>query len=192
MDVKNVAEAQCLRRLYSDTRQSLPGMIQTLPAPEPLLFIGKLLINGTWKDSSSGERFNVENPDTGAIIGSCPEGCAGDVEEAIAAASAALPSWRGRSGRQRSRIIRRLFELVLESKDDLARIISLENGKSSPDAMGEVMFTASFFEWYAEEAARIYGDVIPHSAPDTNVVVAREAIGVCGLITPFVFFPSFF
>lgn len=95
-----------------------------------------------------------------------------------------MPAWRTRTGRERSRILRRWYELVLENKEDLAKLISWENGKAQADAMGEVQFAASFLEWFAEEAARVYGDVIPHSTPGYRVIVSKEPVGVCGLITP--------
>lgn len=103
---------------------------------------------------------------------------------AIQAASAALPVWRSATGRDRSRILRHWYELVLENKDDLATLITLENGKSKADAAGEVLFAASFIEWFAEEAPRIYGDVISHSQSSFRVSTLKEPIGVCGLITP--------
>ena len=95
-----------------------------------------------------------------------------------------FPGWRNRTGRERSRILRRWYDLLLQHREDLATIISWENGKSKSDASGEVLFAASFLEWYSEEAARVYGDVIPHSAPGFRVSVTREPVGVCGLITP--------
>lgn len=124
------------------------------------------------------------DPATGALIGSCPESTAKDAEEAIRAAAIALPLWRSRTGRERARILRRWYDLVMENKDDLATIITWENGKAKPDAVGEVVFAASFLEWYAEEAARIYGDIIPHSNGSFRTSVLKEPVGVCGLITP--------
>ncbi|RAL02634.1 NAD-dependent succinate-semialdehyde dehydrogenase [Aspergillus ibericus CBS 121593] len=159
----------------------------TLSLNDPSLLVGKNYINGQWVEAASGKRFNVTDPATGNLIGSCPESGSVDAEKAIQVAAAALPSWRSRTGRNRSRILRRWFELVLENKDDLARLITLENGKAKSDATGEVLFAASFLEWFAEEAARIYGDVIPHSQPGFRVSVLKEPIGVCGLITPWNF-----
>jgi succinate-semialdehyde dehydrogenase / glutarate-semialdehyde dehydrogenase len=104
---------------------------------------------------------------------------------AITAAAQALPAWRSRSGRERSRILRSWYDLVIANSDDLATLISWENGKAQADAMGEVMFAASFLEWFAEEAARTYGDTIPHSSSNFRVSVVKEPVGVCGLITPY-------
>lgn len=95
-----------------------------------------------------------------------------------------MPGWRNRSGRERSRILRRWYDLIMENREDLATLISWENGKAKADAAGEVVFASSFLEWFSEEAARIYGDVIPHSAPGFRVSVIKEPVGVCGLITP--------
>lgn len=124
------------------------------------------------------------DPATGALIGSCPESVPEDAEVAIRAAAAALPAWRSRSGRERSRVLRRFHDLVVENREDLARLITWENGKARPDAVGEVAFAASFLEWFSEEASRVYGDVIPHSAQGFRTSVIKEPIGVCGLITP--------
>ncbi|KAJ4256011.1 hypothetical protein NW762_009085 [Fusarium torreyae] len=148
-----------------------------------------------------GKRFNVtgmltrplafyEHPASGALIGSCPESVAGDAHKAILTADAAFPEWRSRTGRGRSRILRRWYELLIENKEDLATLIIWENGKALPDAAGEVLFAGSFLEWFAEEAARIYGDVIPYSAPGFRVQTIKEPVGVIGLITPYVHPPN--
>ncbi|KAI1017936.1 hypothetical protein LB504_003915 [Fusarium proliferatum] len=154
---------------------------------DPSLFIQKNFINNEWVDSISGKTFKVYDPATGSTIGSCPESNPEDAESAIQAASAALPVWKSATGRDRSRILRQWYELVLENKDDLATLITLENGKSKADAAGEVLFAASFIEWFAEEAPRIYGDVISHSQSSFRVSTLKEPIGVCGLITPWNF-----
>ncbi|KAG4274765.1 succinate-semialdehyde dehydrogenase [Fusarium proliferatum] len=154
---------------------------------DPSLLIQKNFINNEWVDSISGKTFKVYDPATGSTIGSCPESTPEDAERAIRAASAALPVWRSATGRNRSRILRHWYELVLENKDDLATLITLENGKSKADAAGEVLFAASFIEWFAEEAPRIYGDVISHSQSSFRVSTLKEPIGVCGLITPWNF-----
>ncbi|KAH6973724.1 aldehyde dehydrogenase domain-containing protein [Ilyonectria sp. MPI-CAGE-AT-0026] len=151
------------------------------------LFVGKNWLDNQWVESESGKRFDVTDPATGALIGSCPESTAKDAEKAIRAAAIALPLWRSRTGRERARILRRWYDLVMENKDDLATIITWENGKAKPDAVGEVVFAASFLEWYAEEAARIYGDIIPHSNGSFRTSVLKEPVGVCGLITPWNF-----
>ncbi|KAF4473044.1 Aldehyde dehydrogenase C-terminal [Fusarium albosuccineum] len=151
------------------------------------LFVGKNYVDGQWIESVSGKRFDVHDPATGALIGSCPESVPEDVDKAVQVAAAALPAWRSLTGRNRSRILRRWYELVIENKDDLATLITWENGKAGPDAHGEVLFAASFLEWFAEEAPRVYGDIIPHSTPGFRVSVLKEPVGVVGLITPWNF-----
>ncbi|KAL4935561.1 Aldehyde/histidinol dehydrogenase [Aspergillus oleicola] len=158
-----------------------PSTVQLI---NPALLIGQNYINGEWVEAESGKRFNVTDPATGNVIGSCPESDSKDAQRAIDTAVAALPAWRSRAGRNRGRILRRWCELILKNQEDLATLITLESGKAKPDAAGEVLFAASSLEWFAEEAARIYGDVIPHTQPGFRVSVLKEPIGACGLITP--------
>ncbi|KAL1869045.1 hypothetical protein Plec18167_008048 [Paecilomyces lecythidis] len=154
---------------------------------DPSLFVEKSYINGQWVSSKSSKTFQVSDPASEEIIGACPESTVEDLHDAIQAANNASPIWRSMSGRQRGRILRRFFELLIENKEDLAKIITAENGKAAGDAIGEVLFSASFFEWFSEEAPRIYGDVIPHSNPNSRIQVIKEPVGVCGLITPWNF-----
>ncbi|KAK1532178.1 NAD-dependent aldehyde dehydrogenase [Colletotrichum costaricense] len=154
---------------------------------DPSLFVEKSYINGQWTSSDSGKTFQVTNPATEELIGTCPESTIGDLNNAIDAAAKAFPEWKALSGRQRSRIIGRIFDLLVDNQADLGKIITAENGKAKADAEGEVMFGASFFEWYGEEAARIYGDIIPHSNPNYRTRVIKEPVGVCGLIVPWNF-----
>ncbi|RAH40161.1 NAD-dependent succinate-semialdehyde dehydrogenase [Aspergillus brunneoviolaceus CBS 621.78] len=151
------------------------------------LFVDKCYINGAWVPSQSGQTFPVTNPADETTLGSCPESTLRDIQTAIAAAAAAFPAWRSQSGRQRGRILRKLYDLLVANQRDIGRIITAENGKVRGDAEGEVLFAASFFEWFGEEAARIYGDVIPHSHPASRVQVLKEPVGVCGLIVPWNF-----
>ncbi|GKZ67837.1 succinate-semialdehyde dehydrogenase, mitochondrial [Aspergillus niger] len=154
---------------------------------DPSLFIEKSYIDGQWVSSKSNATFKVYNPATEEFIGTCPESNTDDINAGIQAAAKAFPSWRAQSGRQRGRILRRLFELLVENKEDIGKIITAENGKAKCDAEGEALFSAGFFEWFSEEAPRIYGDVIPHSNPSCRTQVLKEPIGVCGLITPWNF-----
>lgn len=154
---------------------------------DPSLFIERSYIDGQWVSSSSNKTFNVTNPASDELIGTCPESTTDDLENAIQAASRALPSWRSLSGRERGRILRRFFDLLVENKEDLAKIVTAENGKARADAQGEVLFSASFFEWFSEEAPRIYGDIVPHSNANSRIHIIKEPIGVCGLITPWNF-----
>lgn len=137
--------------------------------------------------SKSGKVFEIRNPASDEVIGTCPESTTDDLAIAIKAASNAFAPCRSLSGRQRGRILRKLFDLLVENKQDLARIILAENGKAKDDAEGEVIFSSGFFEWFGEEAARVYGDVVRHSNPTSRTHVIKEPIGVCGLITPWNF-----
>ncbi|KAJ9606507.1 hypothetical protein H2200_009468 [Cladophialophora chaetospira] len=157
---------------------------------DPTLFIEKTYINSQWTSAKSGQTFKVTNKATEEVIGSVPESGLDEVNAAIQAAHEAFDSWKRLSGRQRGRILRKLSELLVENKEDLAGIITAENGKARADAEGEVLtysLSAAFFEWYSEEAARIYGDVIPHSTPNARIRTIKEPIGVCGFITPWNF-----
>ena len=151
------------------------------------LFVEKSYIDGQWVSSKSNKTFNVSNPATEAHIGTCPESNTDDIDAAVQAAAKAFPNWRSQSGRQRGRILHRLFDLIVENKEDIGKIITAENGKATPDAQGEALFAAGFFEWFSEEAPRIYGDVVPHSNPAARTQILKEPIGVCGLITPWNF-----
>jgi succinate-semialdehyde dehydrogenase/glutarate-semialdehyde dehydrogenase len=159
----------------------------TLSLKDPSLFIGSSYINGTWTPSESTKTFTITNPATEEPLGTCPESTVTDLNTAITSAAAAFPPWRSLPGRTRARYLRKISDLLLENKADLGRIITAENGKVKADAEGEVVFSASFFEWFAEEAPRIYGDVIPHSNPSSRTHVTREPVGVCGLILPWNF-----
>lgn len=161
------------------------SIAQTLS--DPGLFVERSYIDGQWVHSKSGKVFEIRNPASDEVIGTCPESTTDDLAIAIKAASNAFAPWRSLPGRQRGRILRKLFDLLVENKQDLAKIILAENGKAKDDAEGEVLFSSSFFEWFGEEAARVYGDVVPHSNPTSRTHVIKEPIGVCGLITPWNF-----
>ncbi|OAR01678.1 hypothetical protein LLEC1_02197 [Akanthomyces lecanii] len=154
---------------------------------DPSLLIQCNYIDGKWASSQSGATFDVANPADNEVIGAAPESAEEDLHGAIQAASRAFPLWKALSGRQRGRILSKVFQLLLENKQDLGKIILAENGKARGDAEGEVVFAASFFEWFAEEAARTYGSVVPHSNPTFRTQVVKEPVGVCGLITPWNF-----
>ena len=108
-----------------------------------------------------------------------------DAEIAIQAAAAALPSFRKTTGRERARMLRKWYQLMMDNADDLAKLITWENGKPTADAKGEAIYAANFFEWFAEEAPRVYGDTIQASVPGNRVFTIKEPVGVCGLITPY-------
>ncbi|KAK2609152.1 hypothetical protein QQS21_002234 [Conoideocrella luteorostrata] len=154
---------------------------------DPNLFIGKSYINGQWTASKSGKTFDVTNPADESHIGTAPESTVEDLDDAIQAAATAFPAWRSLPGRQRARTLYKVFNLIVQNKEDIGKIITAENGKAKGDAEGEALFAASFFEWFAEEASRIYGNVVPHSSASSRTRIVKEPIGVCGLITPWNF-----
>lgn len=130
--------------------------------------------------------MNVD-PASGKLIGTCPEFDGSDTEKAIQAASEAFSTFRTTLGRERSRMLRRWHQLMVDNAEDLATLITWENGKPLADAKGEVNYAASFFEWFSEEAPRIYGDTIPASVPGNRIMTLKQPVGVCGLITPWNF-----
>lgn len=140
-------------------------------------------INGVWAPAASGQTFAVLDPGNGEIIGHVPDSGADDTIAAIAAAEKALPAWRARPAAARAQLLRRLFERMMDNVEPLARLLSRENGKPLAEARGEVRYGASFIEWFAAEARRVYGDQIPASTPDKRLQVSYEPVGVCALIT---------
>lgn len=144
-------------------------------------------VNGQWVGAASGKTFEVIDPSSGLPIGTAPEFDTSDTEKAIAAAATAFPSFRLKTGRERSKLLRKWYDLAMENAEDLATLITWENGKPLADAKGEVTYAANFFEWFSEEAPRIYGDTIPASIVGNRVVTVKEPVGVCGLITPYVY-----
>jgi len=151
------------------------------------LFHEKCYVDGSWDDADNGNTIVVSNPATGEALGTIPKMGAVETERAIVAADAALPAWRARSAKERSVILRKWYDLMLENQEDLATLMTLEQGKPLPEAMGEVLYSASFIEWFAEEGKRIYGDTIPSPNGDWRIVVTKEPIGVCAAITPWNF-----
>lgn len=146
---------------------------------DPSLFVEKSYINGQW--TSSASTFSITNPATEKHIATCPESTPEDLSNAIQAASTAFLTWRTIPGRQLGQIPRRLSDLLVKNKSDLGKIITAENGKAKADTEGEALFSASFFEWLAEEAPRVYGDIIPHSSATSRTHVLKEPVGVWGL-----------
>ncbi|WP_435607428.1 NAD-dependent succinate-semialdehyde dehydrogenase [Pseudomonas knackmussii] len=142
-------------------------------------------IDGQWQ--SGGPAYTVRNPASGEVIAEVPRGGAEETNAAIAAAERALPAWRGLLAKERSVRLRRWAELMLANQDELAQLLSREQGKPLAEAKGEVVYAASFLEWFAEEAKRIYGDVIPSHKGDARILVTKQAIGVVAAITPWNF-----
>jgi succinate-semialdehyde dehydrogenase/glutarate-semialdehyde dehydrogenase len=145
------------------------------------------LIDGTWTSADSGEFAEVRNPATGAVVGQVPVMAADETRRAVDAASRALPAWKDMLAKERGRVLRRWFDLVIDHQDDLARILTAEQGKPYSEALSEVVSGAQFIEWFAEEARRAYGETIPAPAPDRRIVVVKQPIGVCAAITPWNF-----
>ena len=154
---------------------------------DPSLLIEKSYVNGEFIDSSSGKTFEVHDPSTGKLIGKMAEANKQDTENAIAAASTAFVSFRKTLARERATMLRKWYNLMQENAEDLATLITWENGKPLADAKGEVQYAANFFQWFSEEAPRVYGDTIPSSVPGNRVITMRQPVGVCGLITPWNF-----
>ncbi|CAK7212551.1 succinate semialdehyde dehydrogenase NADP+ linked [Sporothrix eucalyptigena] len=152
-----------------------------------LLKLGVCYVNGEWVKAKSGKTFEVTDPSTGEVIGLAPEFDVEDLEPAFAAAKTAFTSFKKLTGRQRSKLLRKWYDLMLENADDLATLITWENGKPLAEAKGEVGFAANFFEWFSEEAPRIYGDNIPASVPGNRIVTIKEPVGVVGILTPWNF-----
>ncbi|MBT3358954.1 MAG: NADP-dependent succinate-semialdehyde dehydrogenase [Rhodospirillales bacterium] len=153
----------------------------------PRLFRTQGFIDGLWVDADSGETVEVNNPATGAIVGDVPKMGASETRRAIEAANRAWPEWRAKTAKERSLILRRWYDLILENADDLAVLMTVEQGKPLTEARGEVVFGASFVEWFAEEGRRVYGDTIPQHQPDKRLIVVKEPIGVVAAITPWNF-----
>ncbi len=155
------------------------------PLRDPSLLKTQALIGGHWVEAA--ERVAVHDPATGALLAEVPRQGAADAERAIEAAAAAWEGWRRQTARQRATVLRRWFDLLLQHADDLALIMTAEQGKPLAEAKGEVLYGASFVEWFAEEAKRIYGETIPSPDPSKRLVVLRQPIGVCAAITPWNF-----
>ena len=151
------------------------------------LFRQQAFVNGAWADADSGQTIKVNNPATGEVIGTVPKMGAAETRRAIEAADKALPAWRALTAKERSAKLRRWYELMLENQDDLARLMTIEQGKPLAEAKGEIAYAASFIEWFAEEAKRVYGDTIPGHQPDKRLIVIKQPIGVTAAITPWNF-----
>ena len=151
------------------------------------LFRQQAFINGEWLDADNGQTIKVTNPATGEVIGTVPKMGAAETRRAIEAADKALPAWRALTAKERAGKLRRWFELMIENRDDLARLMTTEQGKPLAEAKGEIAYAASFIEWFAEEGKRVYGDVIPGHQPDKRLIVIKQPIGVTAAITPWNF-----
>ncbi|QCP54019.1 NAD-dependent succinate-semialdehyde dehydrogenase [Trinickia violacea] len=144
-------------------------------------------IAGEWQGAADGSTFEVRNPATGNLLGTVPNMGATETRHAIDAANRAWSAWRKQTAKQRSAVLRKWHDLMLDNADDLALILTTEQGKPLAEAKGEIQYAASFLEWFAEEAKRVYGDTIPSPSADKRIVVVKEPVGVCAAITPWNF-----
>jgi len=144
-------------------------------------------INGAWVPAANGQRFDVTNPATGAVLAAVPLMGETETQAAITAAAAALPAWRARTAKDRSALLMRWHRLIMDNQEDLARLLTLEQGKPLAEARGEIAYGAAFIEWFAEEGKRAYGDVIPAHKPGARLLVLKQPVGVVGTITPWNF-----
>jgi succinate-semialdehyde dehydrogenase/glutarate-semialdehyde dehydrogenase len=154
---------------------------------DAVLFRQQVLIGGEWKDAADGATFAVHNPANAELVGHAPRCTAADTERAIGAAHAAFAAWRATPAKTRAQLLRRWFDLILAHRDDLAAIMVSEQGKPLAEARGEIDYAASFIEWFAEEARRVYGDVVPSPWADRRMFTLKQPVGVAALITPWNF-----
>jgi succinate-semialdehyde dehydrogenase / glutarate-semialdehyde dehydrogenase len=154
---------------------------------DPSLFRQQCFINGEWRDAINKEVIAVNNPATNEIIGTIPKMGANETREAIAAAEIAQKFWRKKTAHERAAIMRHWHKLIIENQEDLALLMTSEQGKVIAESRGEIGYAASFIEWFAEEGKRVYGDIIPSPRNDARIVVTKQPIGVCVAITPWNF-----
>ncbi len=161
---------------------------RTTPAlKDPSLLRQQCYVDGRWSDAEGGRTMDVVNPATGRRIGAAPMMGGAETRRAIEAAARAFPAWAAKTARERGAILRKWYELMLANVDDLAMILTTEQGKPLAESKGEVTIGAAYLEWFAEEAKRVYGDVIPTIAGDRRLVVLKQPVGVCAAITPWNF-----
>ncbi len=158
-----------------------------VPLRDPALFRQRCYVDGEWIDADSRDILDVDNPATAETLGTVPRCGRAETRRAIEAASRALPAWRNRTAKERAAILRKWFELMTANQEDLALLMTTEQGKPLTESKGEVAYAASFLEWFGEEAKRIYGDTIAAPQRDKRIVVIKEPIGVVACITPWNF-----
>ena len=151
------------------------------------LFRQQCYVNGQWADADSGETIEVTNPVDNSVIGTVPRMGAAETRRAIEAAEVDQKEWRKLTGKERATILRKWFNLMMENQEDLAILMTTEQGKPLSESRGEIAYAAAFIEWFAEEGKRIYGDTIPGHTRDTRIIVMKEPIGVTAAITPWNF-----
>jgi succinate-semialdehyde dehydrogenase / glutarate-semialdehyde dehydrogenase len=154
---------------------------------DPTLLRTQAYSNGAWVNADNEATLPVTNPATGETLGTVPDMGVNETRRAIAAAAAAFPAWAARTAKERAHILRRWYDLMIENREDLATLMTAEQGKPLSESLGEIGYAASFVEWFAEEAKRLYGDVIPGHQADKRILVLRQPIGVVAAITPWNF-----
>ena len=159
----------------------------TLNLKDPTLLRQQCFMDGAWHNADNQHTINVTNPATGSVIGTVPKMGTAETRRAIASANNAQAAWRAKTAGERSRILRKWFDLILANIDDLSHLMTSEQGKPLAESRGEISYAASFIEWFAEEGKRVYGDVIQAPRADARVIVVKEPIGVCVAITPWNF-----
>jgi len=164
-----------------------PAAPATLALSDPALLRDRAFVGGEWVAAARGATFAVTDPATGALLGRVPDLAVADIRRAIEAAHEAWPGWRARTAKERAAVMRRWFDLVMAAQEDLALILTSEQGKPLAEARGEIAYGASFIEWYAEEGKRVYGDIIPQHQPDKRLLVIKQPVGVTAAITPWNF-----
>ncbi len=162
-------------------------MSASIELKDPGLFREACYLDGEWVRAGTNATLDVVNPATGDVLGTVPSFGAEETRRAIEAAHEAWPAWRARTAKDRAAILRRWHDLLLENRDDLARMMTAEQGKPFRESLGEIVYAASFIEWFAEEGKRVYGDTIPQHAEGRRIVVTKEPVGVCAAITPWNF-----
>ncbi|MDQ1850609.1 NAD-dependent succinate-semialdehyde dehydrogenase [Gemmobacter fulvus] len=163
----------------------MPDNKETLTQTDLMLSMG--FVGGEWIPADDGKMLDVTDPASGKIIGRVPDMGAAETQRAIVAAEAALPAWRALAAKERSAVLKRWHALVMDHQEVLAAIMTAEQGKPLAEARGEIAYGASFIEWFAEEAKRVYGDTIPAPRADQRIIVQKHPVGVCGLIIPWNF-----
>ena len=154
---------------------------------DPALFRQQCYVNGEWIDARGGGTLEVDNPATGELVGTVPALGTQETRAAIEAADEAWADWRARPAKERANLMRRWFDLMMANQEDLAVLMTSEQGKPLAESRGEIVYAASFVEWFAEEGKRVYGDVMDHPLPGKRIVVLKQPIGVVASITPWNF-----
>jgi succinate-semialdehyde dehydrogenase/glutarate-semialdehyde dehydrogenase len=154
---------------------------------DPSLFRQQCYIDGQWVDAAGKATFEIKNPANRELVGTMPKLSRAEVAKTIDVANAAWPAWRAKTGKERAALLRKWFDLIVANADDLAMIMTMEQGKPLAESKGEIAYSASFIEWFGEEAKRVYGDTIPQNVQGRRIIVVKEPIGVVAAITPWNF-----